>query len=89
LHGLVLADAIGIPNVWTLLSENKVVGHGFKFRDYYSAFDIDDPIPFSFDSTYSLGDLERLIEDNWGPRPVEKVRKGLLESFPKELKATK
>jgi pyruvyltransferase len=37
LHGLVTADALGIPNGWMLLSEN-VFGHGFKFFDYASAF---------------------------------------------------
>lgn len=33
LHGLICADAYGVPNVWIQLSEN-VVGGDFKFRDY-------------------------------------------------------
>jgi pyruvyltransferase len=34
LHGLILADAYGIPNVWMCL--NKDTGGGeFKFKDYY------------------------------------------------------
>ena len=34
LHGIILADAYGIPNVWIQLS-NRIRGNGFKYRDYY------------------------------------------------------
>lgn len=37
LHGLIIADSLGIPNRWLHLS-NRVEGDGFKFRDYYSCF---------------------------------------------------
>ncbi|MDR1360977.1 MAG: polysaccharide pyruvyl transferase family protein [Rickettsiales bacterium] len=40
LHGLVAADSYGIPNRWIRLSDD-IVGGDFKFKDYYSAFDID------------------------------------------------
>jgi pyruvyltransferase len=37
LHGLVVADSLAIPNLWMYLGDG-VLGQGFKFRDYWSAF---------------------------------------------------
>lgn len=37
LHGLIVADALGVPNLHYPVSD-KLSGGSFKFRDYYSAF---------------------------------------------------
>lgn len=39
LHGLVVADSFNIPNKWVKLT-NNILGDGFKFHDYYSAFNL-------------------------------------------------
>jgi pyruvyltransferase len=37
LHALIAADALGVPHVWE--PHDGVIGAGFKFADYASAFD--------------------------------------------------
>lgn len=38
LHGLIVADAFDIPNIW-VAPGSKMVGGDFKFRDYFSTLD--------------------------------------------------
>ena len=40
LHGIIIAEAYGLPAEWVLLS-NKVIGDGFKFRDYLTGTERD------------------------------------------------
>lgn len=54
LHGLICADALGIPSAWMRLSE-RVIGGGFKFADYNSALGSHhEPKSISGDETLSL-----------------------------------
>ncbi len=57
LHGLIVADSLGIPNAW--ISSNGITGGRFKFDDYYSSLDLaEEPIFLRGDET-----LEELIGD--------------------------
>lgn len=61
LHGLIVADALGKPNAWIELS-NNVIGSGFKFRDYNSSVDYDQPCLSVNDST-NMKDVERVFSN--------------------------
>lgn len=74
LHGLILADAYGIPSVWVKIS-GKIGGDDFKFSDYFQSVGREDaaPIQLTDDTTPSdllsarteyhvKVDLEKLVE---------------------------
>ena len=58
LHGLILADSLGIPNRWLELNRGAltVTGEGFKYRDYYSVFGLR-PEPLRLTNSTSLDDV--------------------------------
>lgn len=58
LHGIICSDAIGVPTCWIRLSDG-VIGEGYKFRDYYSAFD-ENYAPRELDGSESLEALMRM-----------------------------
>lgn len=56
MHGLIAADALGIPNVRMKLSD-RLTGGDWKFHDYYSVFGVEP-------AALATEDLRRLREDD-------------------------
>lgn len=79
LHGLVVADSLGIPNMRIFLT-NAPQGDGFKYDDYYSAFGVKvKPYIVKPGHTPSLNEL---IDGYKVPAgAVKKAKKALYESM--------
>lgn len=77
LHGIIVADSLNIPNVWIHLS-NNVEGKGFKFNDYYSAFNISRD-PQTLTGNEKLSQLLNFTKKP--PEAVENVKESLSNTF--------
>src|SRR5262245_54832252 len=69
LHGLVLAEAYGIPAEWRVWSD-KVIGRGFKFRDYLAGTGRKPQDPGEFPPIPDLWAVQRDLIDalaGWWP----------------------
>jgi len=62
LHGIIVADAYGIPSRWMKLSD-KVLGNGFKFRDYFSSVGRKDDKPITLDNSMSIESIADSFEE--------------------------
>lgn len=82
LHGLIVADSFGIPNHHIVVT-NNLLGDGFKFRDYYSAYNV----------KYNYTDINidgidhinaEFVKNSYEltNEMIEKKKKDLIEAFP-------
>lgn len=53
LHGLICADAYGVPSTWIKFSD-KVLGKGFKFRDYFASVGRKDVEPLVMENNVTV-----------------------------------
>lgn len=81
LHGIICADAYGVPSSW-LHASDKPVGDGFKFRDYFSSVGRSDRDPFVVTASTERAQLEDLFHDYrinidldalWAACPIKQV----------------
>lgn len=82
LHGIIIADALAIPNVWVDIS-SKVVGGGFKFHDYNTAIDYEQNVVKVKPST-RISDLEHEIS-NKDALKIKQVAQNLDTAFKRVL----
>ena len=80
LHGLIVADSFNIPNQHIVVTKN-MKGDGFKYRDYYSAYDLDvTPINLNNEPIPEIEDIIRNYKIT--KEMVDKKKKDLIQSFP-------
>lgn len=83
MHGLIVADSLGVPNQWCVCSD-KLTGGSYKFYDYYSVFDMKNVIPIDLNSTDLTEDIITSIFDNYSvcQNKVANIQDKLIEAFP-------
>lgn len=82
LHGLIIADSLGIPNIHIVVSD-KLLGDGFKFDDYYSAYGLKHPyLDLKKDSFPTL----EWVKENYKltTEMVDAKKRDMIRSFPFE-----
>lgn len=80
LHGLIIADSLRVPNIHAVVTD-RLLGDGFKFDDYYSAYSLDHQfVDLRREETGSLDDIRSgyRITDVM----VEEKKASMLASFP-------
>ena len=83
LHGLIVADSFGIPNMHMPISD-KLTGGDYKFKDYYSSIDREYN-QFSKKNLYDELELKKVI-DSYAPIVnLEDIQNTLIKSFPFKL----
>lgn len=80
LHGLIIADSLGIPNIHIKVSD-KLLGDGFKFDDYYSAYDLKHPM---IDMQKENMPTLEWVKEHYPitKEMVETAKRNMIQSFP-------
>jgi len=89
LHGLVVADSLGIPNMRMICSD-RIRGGDYKYDDYYSAFGMTEHNRFDIrEMDINNIDIQRIIDDyRITPDQVAQMKKELIEAFPFKVDVT-
>lgn len=76
LHGLIVADAYHVPNIW-IKSSVPLHGGNFKFLDYFSGVNRPTITPFKMDTSTTRNEIMELAKAyhpiEWDPNPLIKA----------------
>ena len=83
LHGLIISDSLGIPNMRIIVSDS-VIGGDYKFIDYYSAYGLELPLKLDLRKKNVTESLLNLIESNYkiSIDMIKEKQCQLLKNFP-------
>lgn len=83
MHGLIVADSLGIPNYWMKVSD-KIYGKDYKYSDYYSVFGLTDPEPINLMQQPVIDISPQIIFDKYKVEPskVKQIQENLIKAFP-------
>ncbi len=85
LHGLIFADSVGVPNLHLKVTD-RLMGDGFKFKDYYSSFGLEHNC-WDLDKTSELPTIRNVIDSyQISEDAVNKKKIEMINAFPEELK---
>ena len=83
MHGLIVSDSFGIPNM-RMLASDKLIGGDYKFNDYYSVYGLDDHFKFDIREKDFVEKNIALIYENYkiSQNKVLSIKQNLKTVFP-------
>lgn len=84
MHGLIVADAFGVPNRRVTLSQGLI--SDYKFTDYYSAYGLAEPPPVTAAELVSVcSDDPAWLESEYMRPGLQELQAGLINAFPSDI----
>jgi hypothetical protein len=81
LHGLIIADSYGIPNIW-LKNRDIHKGKSFKFFDYFASVGRPDYEQYDIRGNFNLDSIDVTNMSDVYLRNVARIQDGIANSFP-------
>lgn len=83
LHGLIVADSLGIPNARIILSD-KIDGGDYKYNDYYSVYGMEEHMKYDLRNEIIDENIIKAIKENYSinQEKVQEIKNNLMEVFP-------